>query len=94
MRAVLPAIAGLVVSGIISFCMKLPGRRLKVKFTKLGTLQGKSFKEIADKVGMPNKVSSMEDGTTLKQWMAAEYHISLVFDENDICLSVSHEASV
>jgi len=91
---ILPIVGGLVLYGIISFCVKLPGRGLQAKFVELGNLQGKSFKEITDKVGMPSSVSSVGDGTTLKQWMATGYHVALLFDENDICLGISSETSV
>ena len=67
---------------------------MQAKFVELGNLQGKSFKEITDKVGMPSSVSSVGDGTTLKQWMATGYHVALLFDENDICLGISSETSV
>ena len=94
LTTILTTIGGVVLYGIISFCTSLPGRGLNAQFVELGTLKGKSFKEITDKVGMPNSVSSMGDGTTLKQWMATGYHIALEFDENDICLGVSSETSV
>ncbi|MBU5626980.1 hypothetical protein KQI82_08685 [Oscillibacter sp. MSJ-2] len=94
MGFILPIIGGLVLYGFISFCVKLPGKGLNAQFVELGNLKGKSFKEITDKVGMPSSISSMGDGTTLKQWMATGYHIALEFDENDICLGISSETSV
>ena len=87
-------VGGLLFYGIISAVAKAPGAGMQKLFQDLGELKGKSLSEIVSKVGSPSSVSATGDGGTLRQWMATGYHIALIFDENEICLGVSHEASV
>ena len=87
-------VGGLVLFGIISAVVKLPGMGMQKLFQDLGELKGKTLTEIQSKVGSPSSVSATGDGGTLRQWMATGYHIALIFDENEICQGVSHEASV
>ena len=73
--------------------VKAPGKVLNQKFVSLGTLKGKTYDEIVAVCGVPSSNSAI-DGGTVKQWMATGYHIALLFDENNVCLGVSHETSV
>ena len=95
---ILLTIGGLILYALISAGTTAPGRSLNNKFISLGTLQGKTLKEITDVCGNPNSYSSTidADGNPIKiiQWMATGYHIVLLFDTNDICLGVSSETSV
>lgn len=72
----------------------VPGKVLQQKFIKLGTLKGKTLNEIQSACGAPSYVSYGEDGVKIYQWATANYHIVLLFDENDICLGVSSETIV
>ena len=87
-------IGGLILFVIISAVVRAPGNDLQKKFAKLGTLSGKHYSEIEKACGKPSSVSSLKDGKILRQWMATGYHIALIFDNNDICEGISHEASV
>lgn len=93
-----PIIGGLILFFIMSALVRSPGSLLQSKFQSLGTLKGKTYDEIVAKCGTPSSVSASVDKegnqVIIKQWQATSYHIVLLFDENDICLGVSHEAKV
>lgn len=91
---ILPSIGGLVLFILTGFFVKIPGYILNQRFCSLGTLTGKSLKEIVAKVGGPQSVSAMGDGTILRQWQATGYHIALLFDKDDICLGIANEIRV
>ena len=91
--SILPIIGGLILYAIISAGVRAPGRSLGNKFASLGNVQGKSYREIVAICGAPTSVSTVEGGK-LCQWMATGYHIALLFDADDKCLGISHEASV
>lgn len=91
---VLPLIGGIIWYLISSSMVRAPGAILNDKFVKLGVLKGKTYNEIVAACGAPSSRSPMGNGTTLCQWMATGYHIALLFDADNICLGISHEASV
>lgn len=96
---VLPIIGGIILHFITSAVVKAPGDILQVKFSKLtkdtnGVIKGKTYDEIVAVCGAPNSVSPVGDGTKLCQWLATGYHIALLFDENNVCLGISHEVKV
>lgn len=80
------------------FGRKKQSAKLASKFAQLGLLKGKKYSEIQMAVGNSNAVTTKisKDGQTIKvmQWITSGYHIVLLFDENDTCLGVSHEASI
>ncbi|MBQ7500866.1 MAG: hypothetical protein IJT91_08230 [Clostridia bacterium] len=94
MAFIIPIIGGLIMYLVIHALVRSPGKVLNAKFVKLGTLKGKTFQEITAACGQPNSVSATAEGVKVCQWMATGYHIALLFDENDVCLGVSHEAKV
>lgn len=91
---VLPIIGGLIFYAITAVVVRAPGIALQRKFINLGTLTGKTLKEIQSACGSPNSISVNEEGVKIYQWMATGYHIVLLFDENDVCLGVNTETSV
>lgn len=91
---VLPIVGGLILFVITTVVVRLPGLALQRKFINLGTLKGKTLKEIQCACGSPNSISVNEEGVKIYQWMATGYHIVLLFDENDVCLGVNSETSV
>ena len=96
---VLPIVGGLILHLFTSAAVKAPGNLLQTKFANLtkdtaGVITGKTYAEIVNACGSPNSVSPVGDGTKLCQWMATGYHIALLFDENDVCLGISHEVKV
>ena len=96
---VLPAIGGLIWYLITSAAVKAPGSILQAKFAELtkdtgGVIAGKTYAEIVEKCGAPSSVSSTGTGGKLCQWMATGYHIALLFDEENVCLGISHEVKV
>ena len=73
------------------------GRLLQKDFVSLGTLKGKTLNEIMAKVGAANEIQPCtitETGRpgTLRTWSKLPYTITLLFDENELCLGVKHEA--
>lgn len=90
----LTTFGGIILYLLQSAAVKAPGQALNKKFVSLGTLSGKTLKEITAVVGSPNAISSIGDGKTLRQWQATGYHIALIFDSNDICEGISSEISV
>ena len=98
MMVVAPILGGVVLFLLIFLIVRLPGGMLQQKFVKLGNLQGKTYDEIVMACGLPKAQSSQvsEDGATIqvRQWMATGYHIVLLFDQNNICMGISHQASV
>ena len=91
---ILPVVGGLILYLITNAAVKAPGSVLQQKFIKLGTLKGKTLREIQSVCGAPNATSVNAEGIKIYQWMATGYHIVLLFDENNICLGVSSETKV
>lgn len=84
---------------VIGAMVKAPGALLQTKFSNLtkdtnGVIVGKTYQQIVAACGSPSAISPTGDGNKLCQWMSTGYHIALLFDENDVCLGISHEASV
>ena len=88
---ILPILSGLIIWVIIDALVGLPGALLQRRFVSLGNLRGRMKSDIEAAVGPPNSTSSASDGRLICQWMAAGYHVALVFD-GPKCLGVSHEA--
>lgn len=71
--------------------VRVPGTTLNKKFVQLGALKGKDYNEICCHVGQPYSMTTRENGTVC-QWITSGYHISLVFDNDNICQGVIHES--
>lgn len=72
------------------------GNALQQAFVTMGSLQGKTLNEIKEKVGAPNAVQSCTVADTGKNgslctWSKLPYSITLLFDENNVCLGVNKE---
>jgi hypothetical protein len=76
---------------VVPFVIRAPGRALHRRFRALGTLKGKSRREIVKAVGEPAIETALPDGRTLLQWRSTGYHIALVFEPNGRCVGVTHE---
>jgi len=79
--------AGLSIYWII---VRAPGRRLASDIASLGTLRGKTIREIIRVAGPPTSSGSCTDGGQLLEWRARGHHIALLFDANRICQGESH----
>lgn len=93
------SVLGIIGYLIMTVVVRAPGTLLQGKFANLtkatnGVIAGKTYDEIVAACGAPSSVSPTGDGGKLCQWMATGYHIALVFDENNVCTGVSHEAKV
>ena len=93
------SILGLIGYLIMSALVKVPGTVLQAKFADLtkdtnGVIAGKTYDEIVSACGTPSSVSPTGDGGKLCQWMATSYHIALLFDAENVCAGISHEAKV
>ena len=72
------------------------GNILQQEFIAMGNLVGKSLDEIKTKVGEPSAMSSCIVAATgkpgsLYTWAKEPYSITLLFDENNVCLGVNKE---
>jgi hypothetical protein len=76
---------------VVPYVFRAPGRALKRQFVALGSLKGKSRKEIERAVGRAAQETALPDGRTLLQWRATGYHIALIFGTNGRCDGVTHE---
>ena len=89
------ALIALVAAGltaiVVPYVFRAPGRALRKQFIGLGTLKGRTRKEIVKAVGEPATETTLPDGRTLLQWRATGYHIALVFEKNGRCFGVTHE---
>lgn len=93
------SILGLIGYLIMGAMVKAPGAVKQAQFANLtkdtnGVIAGKTYDQIVAACGAPTSVSPVGDGNKLCQWMATGYHIALLFDENNVCLGISHEAKV
>ena len=68
-----------------------PGEPCRKRFVALGTLKGRSRREIVRAVGEPSSETPLPDGRLLLQWRATGYHIALVFEQDGRCFGVTHE---
>ncbi len=84
-------ICGFIIFLLIYKRAKTADLLLQNKFKELGILPGKNLYEIVDKCGLPNAVSTLPDGKILRQWQNKNYHITLLFNENNICLELIRE---
>lgn len=91
---ILIPIIALFLGAIIKAFTTTPSQELNKKFVSLGKLSGKSYNQIASVVGEANDRSAIGNGTVLCQWIQPAYHISLLFDENMICIGVSSETKI
>ena len=81
---------------VIDSLQKAPGKKLQQDFIAMGNLQGKTLDEIKEKVGAPNAIQSCTVAGTGKNgslctWAKLPYSITLLFDENNVCLGVNKE---
>ena len=87
-----PLIGGTFLFLFIALMVRIPGAALSKKFVALGELKGKTKAEIIAAVGNPSAISAAAEGKTLIQWRATGYHIALLFDTDDVCLGITHNA--
>ena len=86
------AFIGYFVAGLTS----AKGNLLQQDFIAMGNLAGKILDEIKAKVGEPNAINACTVAATGKPgslctWSNSPYSITLLFDENNICLGVNKE---
>jgi hypothetical protein len=76
---------------VVPYVFRAPGRALRKRFIALGSLKGRTRREIVKAVGEPAAETPLPDGRTLLQWRATGYHIALVFEQDGRCFGVTHE---
>ncbi len=70
------------------------GRRhtLREKILALGPLVGRKYDQIESKIKtVPQSTLREANGQTLRSWADGQYFVSLLFDQDDICLGVMDE---
>jgi hypothetical protein len=91
---VIAPLVGVALFFVIAWAVRAPGRALQARIVRLGDLRGWTRDDLTEYVGPPQAVSAQPGGKVLLQWMAAGYHIALLFDKDGVCEGVSHEAAV
>jgi hypothetical protein len=89
--AMIALVVAAAVAVVIPYVFRAPGRALRKRFVALGSLKGRTRKEVVTAVGQPATETVLPDGRTLLQWRATGYHIALVFEKNGRCFGVTHE---
>ena len=79
MLTVVLLVGAALVAIIVPRLVLAPGRRLRKQFVALGSLKGKTRREIVKAVGEPATETPLPDGRTRLQWRTTGYHIVLVF---------------
>jgi hypothetical protein len=91
MLTVVLLVVAALVAIVVPRIVLAPGRALRKQFVALGSLKGKTRREIVKAVGEPATETPLPDGRTLLQWRTTGYHIALVFEKNGRCFGVTHE---
>lgn len=89
--ALIVLVAATLVTLILPRIIRAPGRALHKRFVALGTLKGRTRREIVKAVGEPGSETTLPDGRTLLEWRATGYNIALLFERNGRCFGVTHE---
>jgi hypothetical protein len=84
-------VAAALVAIVVPFMFRAPGRALHKRFVALGSLKGRTRREIEKAAGPAAQETALPDGRTLLQWRATGYHIALVFGKDGRCVGVTHE---
>ena len=67
-------------------------KTLRERLVSMGPLVGREYAQIAAEVKMAPQIIIREtNGQTLRAWEERNYYVSLLFDQNDICLGVMEE---
>lgn len=87
---------GLFIGYFIAGLLTAKGNILREDFIAMGNLRGKTLDEITAKVGAPSAITSCTVAETGKPgslctWAKSPYSITLLFDENNVCLGVNNE---
>ena len=87
---------GLFIGYFIAGLLMAKGNILHEDFIAMGTLTGKTLDEIKAKVGAPDATTACTVAETGKAgslctWAKNPYRITLLFDENNVCLGVNNE---
>ena len=89
--ALIALVAAAAIAFVLPYAVRAPGRALRKRFVALGTLKGRTRREIVKAVGEASSETALPDGRTLLQWRATGYHIALLFEKNGRCYGVTHE---
>ncbi len=84
-------VVAMIVATVVPRILRSPGRALHKRFVALGTLKGKTRKEIVRAVGEPSSEATLPDGRVVLLWRARGYQIALLFETNGRCFGVTHE---
>ena len=80
-------------AGVVLTALYFTRRKtLREKFSAMGSLVGRDYPQIAAEVkASPQNTVREANGQTLRSWMEGYYFVSLLFDQNDVCLGVMEE---
>ena len=64
----------------------------------INPVRGKTYQEIRSLIGNAHSHTYAAHGKAVRQWLSVwlfwRGHVSLIFDENDVCLGINHEFSI
>ena len=81
-----PFLFGIAIALIIWGARRTSGDMLQRKFVSINPLKGKSYDQIIQTVGLPNSYVLNK-----KIWSRGGYSITLLFDDDDVCIGVISE---
>ena len=85
-------VAAFLAGGIITALFFTRRRSLRERFVAMGSLVGREYAQIAAEVkASPQSTVREANGQTLRAWEEGNYFVSLLFDQNDVCLGVMEE---
>ena len=89
--AIVLLVVAAAIAVVVPWMFRAPGRALRKRFVALGSLKGRTRREIEKAVGPPAQETPIPGDRTLLQWRSTGYHIALVFEKNGRCVGVTHE---
>ena len=85
-------VAAFLAGGIITSLYFTHRKTLRERIIAMGSLVGREYAQVAAEVKTaPQSTIREANGQTLRAWEDGNYFVSLLFDQNDICLGVMEE---
>ena len=80
-------------AGSLSTAFLIARRKtLRDRIDGMGMLIGRAYAQVAVEIGRSPQITIREaNGQTLRAWEEGHYFVSLLFDQNDVCLGVMEE---
>ena len=76
---------------LLTWLLKSRRPSLRERAKRAAVFRGKTGQEVYNEMKTPQEIVHRKDGHTLRTWREGGYRISLLFDEQDLCLGVEEE---